>query len=180
MNHEQPSHDMRHPPHTHHSEPHAGHGGTSFEGVDASVKMVIYSLATIALTLLITLAITLPIHRAFRDTTPLGQPASPLAPARVVPPNPQLQVHPWEELPEMRAQSDQVLNNGGKAPDGRTHVPVNQAMDSVVSRLTIAPNAPAGITTPGGQGRSFAGSVNGMPPQYRQPQISGEIRKNAQ
>jgi hypothetical protein len=163
-----------------HSEPHAGHGHTSYEGVDASVKMVIFSLVIIAATLLVTLAISVPIHKALHDTTPLGQPPSPLAPARVVPPNPQLQVHPWEELPELRAHENDLLTNGGKDAEGRVHVPINQAMDNVVSRLTIAPNAPVGITTPGGQGRDFAGSVNAMPPQYRQPQIQGEIRKNAQ
>lgn len=162
------------------TEPHGGHGGTSYEGVDASVKMVIFSLGVIALTLLVTLAITVPIHRELREVTPLGQPPSPLAPARVVPPNPQLQVHPWEELPELRAHEDQLLNNGGKDPDGRVHTPLNQAMDAVVPRLTVAPNAPVGITTPGGEGRNFAGSVNAMPPQYRRPQISGEIHKNAQ
>jgi len=163
-----------------HSEPHAGHDGTSYEGSDASVKMVIYSLGVIALTLIVTLAITVPIHKALRDTTPLGEPLSPLAPARVVPPDPQIQVHPWEELPQLRQREDETLNNGGKDADGHVHIPIDQAMSSVISRLTIAPNAPVGITTPGGQGRDFAESVNAMPPQYRQPQISGEIRKNAQ
>lgn len=162
-----------------HSEPHGGHGGTTYEGSDASVKAVIFSLAVIALTLVVTLAITVPIHKALHDTTPLGQPLSPLAPGRVVPPNPQLQVHPWEELPELRAHEQEVLNSGSKDADGRVHVPIVQAMDTVVSRLTIAPNAAVGITTPGGQGRDFAGSVNALPPPYRQPQISGEIRKNA-
>lgn len=162
------------------TEPHAGHGGTRFEGVDASVKMVIFSLIIIAATLVVTLAITVPIQRTLRDVTPLGQPPSPLAPARVVPPTPQLQVHPWEELPEMRAHADEVLASGGKDADGREHEPIVQAMDQVASRLTIAPNAPVGITTPGGQGRDFSTSVNAMPPQYRQPQIRGEIRKNAQ
>ncbi|HEX3682604.1 MAG TPA: hypothetical protein VHU83_08660 [Bryobacteraceae bacterium] len=162
------------------SEPHGGHGGTTYEGVDASVKLVIYSLAIIALTLVVTLAITVPIHKALHDTTPLGEPASPLAPARVVPPNPQLQVHPWEELPDLRAHEQEVLNSGGKDADGRVHISINQAMDNVVSGLTIAPNAAEGINTPGGQGRDFATSVNAMPAPYRQPQISGEIRKNAQ
>lgn len=163
-----------------HSEPHSGHGGTSFEGVDASVKMVIYSLAIIALTLVVTLAITVPIQKELRHATPEGELPSPLTPARVVPPKPQLQVHPWEELPELRHHADEVLNSGGKDGDGRVHVPITQAMDNVVSRLTVAPNAAVGITTPGGQGRDFSGSVNAMPPEYRQPQISGEIRKNAQ
>jgi hypothetical protein len=175
MNREAHSHEPKH------SEPHAGHGGTSYEGVDASVKMVVYSLAIIALTLVLALAITLPIQKTLRNTTPLGEPPSPLAPARVVAPAPQLQVHPWEELPERRAHELEVLNSGGKDADGRVHIPINEAMNNVGSRLTVASGAPEGITTPGGQGRDFAGSVNAMTPQYRQPpQISGEIRKNAQ
>jgi hypothetical protein len=170
-----------HPDAPKHSEPHSGHGGTSYEGVDASVKMVIFSLAIIAVTLVVTLAITVPIQKTLRATTPLGEPPSPLAPARVVPPPPQLQAHPWEELPEMRAHELQVLNSGGKDADGRVHIPISQAMDEIMSHLTVASNAPEGIATPGGQGRDFAGSVNAMPPQYRQPpQISGEIRKHAQ
>lgn len=173
MNHHDPHKPVR-------SEPHGGHGGTTYEGIDASVKMVIYSLAIIALTLVVTLAISVPIHKMLYDTTPLGQPPSPLAPGRVVPPHPQLQVHPWEELPDLRAHEQEVLNSGGKDGDGRVHVPISQAMDSVVSRLTIGPNARVGITTPGGQGRDFSQGVNAMPPQYRQPQITGEIRKNAQ
>jgi hypothetical protein len=183
MNHNVPerkSTELVHPHEPRHSEPHSGHGGTSYEGVDASVKMVIFSLAIIALTLIVTLAITVPIQKRFHNTTPLGQLPSPLAPERVVPPNPQLQVHPWEDLPQLRAHEDQVLDSSGKDPDGRMHIPISQAMDAVVPRLTIASNAPVGITTPGGQGRDFATSVNAMPPQYRQPQISGEIRKNAQ
>jgi len=174
------SHPLVHSHGPKHSEPHSGHGGTSFEGVDASVKMVIYSLGIIALTLVVTLAITVPIHKALYKTTPLGDLPSPLAPARVLPPSPQLQVHPWEELPELRRHADEVLNSGGKDSDGRVHVPISQAMDSVVARLPIGANAAEGITTPGGQGRSFSGSVNAMPPQYQRPQISGEIRKNAQ
>ena len=174
MNHHDPNKPAR-------SEPHSGHGGTSYEGVDASVKLVIYSLAIIALTVVVTLAITLPIQKTLRNTTPLGEPPSPLAPGRVVPPAPQIQVHPWEELPERRAHELQVLNSGGKDSDGRVHIPINEAMNNVGSRMTIAPGAPEGLTTPGGQGRDFSGSVNAMPPQYRQPpQISGEIRKNAQ
>ena len=163
-----------------HSEAHHGHEGTSFEGTDASVKMIIYSMLIIAVTLAITLAITVPIQRTLHDNTPLGQLPSPLAPGRVVPPAPQLQVHPWEELPELRAHSEEVLASGGRDADGRVHVPINQAMDSVVSHLTIAPNAAVGITTPGGQGRDFSGTVNPLPPPYRQPQIQGEIHKNAQ
>ncbi|MBV9155713.1 MAG: hypothetical protein JO097_05605 [Acidobacteriaceae bacterium] len=162
------------------SEPHEGHGGTKYEGIDASAAMVLWSLAIIGVTLVIVFAITIGIQKWLRTETPVGELPSPLAPARVVPPNPQLQVHPWEELPDLRAHENETLSSYGKDPDGHVHVPINQAMDAVVSRLNIGPNASQGITSPGGEGRDFAGSVNAMPPPYRRPQIQGEIRKHAQ
>ena len=128
--------DLREPVET---EPHAGHGGTSFEAVDASIKMVIYSLAVIAATLVVVFAITIGLQKYLQVTHPPGQLPSPLAPARILPPEPQLQVHPWETLPEVRAHEDQVLSSFGKDPDGHAHIPIDQAMDAVLSRLNVGP-----------------------------------------
>lgn len=162
------------------TEPHGGHGGTSYEGVDAKAGLVIWSLATIWGTLLIVFLLVVGIQKVLQDRNPPGQLPSPLAPYRVTPPNPVLQVHPWEELPEVRAHENEVLNSYGKDADGHVHVPINLAIDAVVSRLNVAPGAPQGITTPGGGGREFSGSVNAMPAPYRRPQIQGEIHKNVQ
>jgi len=175
--HKQPTAGHEHPVH---SEPHAGHGGTSFEGTDASAGMVIGSLATIGGTLVIVFVLVIGVQKLLERDNPPGSLPSPLAPTRVVPPNPVLQVHPWEELPDVRAHEDQILNSYGKDADGHVHIPITQAMDAVVPRLNIGPGAPQGITTPGGEGREFSGSVNAMPPAYQRPQIQGEIRKNAQ
>ena len=163
-----------------HSEPHTGHEGTSFEGTDASAGIVIWSLAIIGGTLIIVFLLVIGVQKYLQDKNPPGQRPTALGPERVIPPNPQLQVHPWEELPDLRAREDQVLNSYGKDPDGRVHIPINQAMDAVVSRLNIHAGAGQGLTTPGGEGREFAGSVNDMPPPYRRPQIQGEIQKHAQ
>ena len=164
-----------------HTEPVEGHGGTSYENVDARPGLIIWSLGIIVGTVLIVFAMTLGFHKMLEDGHSTGELPSPLAPGRVLAPAPQLQVHPWEEMPDVRAHEDEVLNSSGKDANGRMHVPIDKAMDAVVSRLTIQPNAPRGIDTPGGEGRAFAGSVNDMPPAYRQiPQIQGEIRKHAQ
>jgi hypothetical protein len=162
------------------SEPHEGHEGTRYEGIDARPGLVIWSLALIGGTLVIVFAFTVGIQRYLQRANPPGELPSPLAPARIVPPRPQLQVHPWEELPDLRAREDQILHSYGKDPDGRVHIPIDRAMDAVVSRLNIRPDAGQGLTTPGGEGREFAGSVNDLPAPYRKPQIQGEIRKNAQ
>lgn len=162
------------------SHPVQGHEHTSYEGLDARAGLVIWSLALIGGTLVIVFALTIGIQKLLTTEHPPGPLASPLAPARVLPPAPQLQVHPWEELPEMRAREDKILNSYGKDPDGRLHVPISVAMDALIPRLKIAPDAPQGLTTPGGGGRDFAGSINDMPAPYRRPQIQGEIHKHAQ
>ncbi|MDQ2843039.1 MAG: hypothetical protein M3Y72_18775 [Acidobacteriota bacterium] len=163
-----------------HSEPHLGHEGTNYEGTDANAGIIIGSLSVIGLTLVIVFAFTIGIQRYIQKRNPLGELPSPLAPARVVPPAPQLQVEPWEDLPQMRAHEDQVLNSSGKDAEGHYHIPINDAMNVVVPSLKIEPNAPVGLTTPGGGGRHFAGSLADMPPQYQTPSIQGEIHKHAQ
>ena len=163
-----------------HTEPHTGHGGTSFEGTDASAGIVIGSLAVIGGTLIVVFLMTIGIQKFLQARNPPGELPSPLAPARVVPSGPLLQVHPWEEFPDIRAHEDEVLNGSGKDADGHMHIAISQAMDATVSKLNIRPGAPQGIITPGGEGREFAGSVNAMPAPYRRPQIQGEIQKHAQ
>jgi hypothetical protein len=163
-----------------HSEPHAGHEGTTYEGTDASVGIIVGSLAIIALTLAITAVVVLPIQNLLKHANPPGELPSPLAPGRVVPPAPVLEVHPWETFPDLRAHEDEILNSVGKDVAGHTHVPIEGAMDAVVSKLNVRANAPQGLTVPGGQGRDFAGSLSSLPPPYQPPTIRGEIRKNAQ
>jgi hypothetical protein len=164
-----------------HTEPVEGHGGTSYENVDARPGLIIWSLAVIVGTVVIVFAMTLGFHKMLEDGHSIGELPSPLAPGRVLAPAPQLQVHPWEEMPDMRAHENDVLNSSGKDANGRIHVPIDKAMDTVVSRLQVEPNAPRGIYTPGGEGRAFSGGLSNMPPAYHQaPQIQGEIRKRAQ
>ena len=175
----QKTNELVHSEHEKHSEPHTGHEGTSYEGADAKASLVVGSLAVIGLTLVVVFAFTVGIQKYIQARNPQGQLLSPLAPQRVVPPAPQLQVQPWEDLPLMRAHEDQVLNSSGKDAQGRYHVPINDAMGVVISRLQVEPNAPVGLTTPGGGGRPFAGSLADMPPQYQTPSIQGEIQKHA-
>ena len=181
MSHPQKPHGLVHDEGPKRSEPHEGHEHTRFEGIDASVKMVLGSLGIIWLTLIVTGAVVLPIQNVLKHENPPGQLPSPIAPARVVPPTPVLQVHPWETLPDLRAHEEEVLHSFGKdSTTGRSHVPITQALDAVVAQLKIQPNAPPGLTVPGGQGRDFARGLSAMPPEYQRPTIEGEIRKNAQ
>ncbi len=162
-----------------HSEPHEGHDGTNFEGTDAKTSMVVSSLAIIGGTLVFVFVLTLGIQRLLVEHNPRGPLPSAIAPERVVPPSPQLLVHPWDELPDLRAREDQILNSSGTDANGHVHVPIDRAIDAVVSRLTVSPGAPEGINTPGGEGRDFSKGLAEMPGVYHRPQISGEIKKSA-
>jgi hypothetical protein len=165
-----------------HSEPVLGHGGTNFESTDAKVGIIIGSLLVIVITLVVSFLIVIPIHKLLRAANPPGELPSPIAPARVVPPVPVLQVHPWETFPELVAAQNKQLHEYGKDIAGKPHIPIDQAIDGVTGKLAVRPNAPEGYTVPGGQGRAFAGSLESMPPAYHSqagPVIQGEIRKNA-
>ena len=168
-----------------HSEPHTGHGGTSFEGGDARAGIIVWSLSIIGLTLVVIFAITIGIQKILEANNPPGKLPTPLSPGRVIPNAPLLQVHPWEELPQVRQDAEQLLNSSGTDASGHHHIPIDQAMTAVVSRLNVAPNAPEGLTTPGGEGLDFSHSLNQMPAPYQQQrkpqaQIQGEIQKHAQ
>jgi hypothetical protein len=162
------------------SKPHVGHGGTAFEEVDARAGVVIGSLVIIGGTLVFVFALTLVFHSLLIKLNPQGSLPSPIAKERIIPPEPQLEVHPWDILPDLRAHENQVLESSGKDAQGHARIPINQAIADVVSRLNVAHGAPQGIRTPGGEGRDFSGSTSAMPDAYKRPSIQGEIRKNAQ
>ncbi len=141
--------------------------------------MVIWSLAIIAGMLVGVFALTVGIQKFLYDENPIGELPSPLAPGRIVPPNPQIEVHPWEYLPDLRSQEDHVLNSYGKDANGHLRVPINRAMEAVVPSLKIRPGAPPGITTPGGEGRYSTSVENANRAPYR-IEIKGGTQKNAQ
>src|SRR4051812_33671917 len=163
------------------SHPHAGHGGTAYEEVDARAGVVIGSLAVIGGTLVFVFALTLVIHSLLVKINPQGSLPSPIARERVIPPKPTVEVHPWDILPDLRAREDQILGGAGKDALGRAHIPIDRAMDAVVSRLNVAPGAPKGVQTPGGDASDSSGGASSKAAGRQQPpQIQGEIRKHAQ
>ncbi len=158
----------------------AAHSEVSFEHTDTNVRMVVISLAIIGTMLLGTLTVTIFIQNYLRTTNPRGDLPSPLSPARVIPPGPLLDVNPAATYPLLRAQEDQILDNYGTDGQGHLRMPIGRAMDAVIPRLQVRPNAPPGITTPGGLDRRFAGSLDEMPNTQHGIAIEGEIQKHAQ
>ena len=161
-------------------ETHASHG-VRFEDRDAPPKLIIWGLAGVGAILVGSLLLTLVIQANYEKVTPKGQPLSPLAPARIVPPNPQLEVHPWDTYPQLRAHEDEILNGYGRDAAGHIHIPIEKAMDQIVARLPVRPASPTGLTTPGGEGRDSSHGLDAIPRGYQPvPQIQGEIQKHAE
>jgi len=161
------------------SDPIVGHGGTAYEGHDVKAPVVVWSLFIVAALGVLGFVLMLGVQKYFEATHPIGESPSALAPDRVIPAAPQLQIHPWEDLPEMRAQEEKALQSTGTDPAGHVHIPIEQAMAATLTRLKIDPNAPKGLTTPGGQGREYSHPLAPEKGNER-PQIEGEVRKNVQ
>lgn len=159
-------------------------GETGFEGTDAPARVVIVSLGIVAALATFCFALIFGYDKFLESTHSTGELPSPLSPARVVPPAPQIQRLPWMDLPQLRAHEQQMLHFSGKDAAGQTHVPINEAMATVMARINEKPDAPQGLTTPGGQSRIFSHSLAEMPAAYQRPQIQGVIQgdssKNAQ
>jgi hypothetical protein len=171
------SDEHNHSPHS--SDPIVGHGGTAYEGNDVKPGVVIWSLFIVAALVVAGFLLMAGVQKYFEVSHPTGELASPLAPDRIIPPAPQLQIHPWEDIPEMRATEEKGLAETGRDKAGRMHIPIDSAMTEVISRLKVDPNAPRGITTPGGQGLEYSHGLTELPAATG-PQIQGEVRKNAQ
>jgi hypothetical protein len=168
---------------THHSEvsstPVHGHDGIAYEANDVKAPIVVWSLLIIAALAVAGFVLMLGVQKYLEANHPIGASPSALAPDRVIPDAPQVQVHPWEDLPEMRANEIKALETTGRDQAGRMHIPIEAAMTDILSHLKIDPNAPKGLTTPGGQGREYSHSLSETHGNER-PMIQGEVRKNAQ
>jgi len=165
------------------SKPVMGGDGTGFEGSDAPAKVVVYSLAIVGVLATCAFALMFGYDKFLQATHPTGSLPSPLAPARILAPAPQLERLPWLDLPELRAHEVEVLNMSGKDKLGNVHIPIDKAIDMMAAKMSTTDGEPTGLTTPGGQGQVFSHGLADMPPAYQQANgpalIQGEIHKNA-
>jgi hypothetical protein len=161
------------------SNPIIGGAGTNYEGNDVKPTIVVWSLIIIASLVAAGFALMLGVQKYIEAHHPVGASISALAPDRIIPPAPQLQVHPWEDLPELRAAENEALRSTGRDQAGRMHIPIESAMTEVLKHLKVDSNAPRGLTTPGGQGREYSHALHEASGNER-PQIQGEVHKNAQ
>ncbi len=104
------------------------------ENSDANVRDVIFSGLGLAIATFVICLLMLGLFRYLagsRESTP----ANPLAGSQI-PPEPRLEVQPWEQLKQLRAHEDQVLNSYGwvDKDKGIVHIPIDRAIDIVAQQ----------------------------------------------
>ena len=113
----------------HHSTNGAGH-----EQSEVSVKLIVVSLAFLAVSTAIVLVLVVGIFRYFyssygtEEATRLSQP--------VVPPRPRIEVAPFEELQQLHAKEDHILNSYAvlDKQSGMVRVPIDRAIDMLAAK----------------------------------------------
>ncbi len=113
----------------HHSPNGAGH-----EQSEVSVRLIVVSLAFLAVATAFVFVLVVGIFRYFYDTystaeaTRLSQP--------VIPPEPRIEVAPYEQLQQLRAKEDHVLNSYAWVDKeaGVVRVPIDHAIDLLAAK----------------------------------------------
>ncbi|GMW03196.1 MAG: hypothetical protein AMXMBFR84_43310 [Candidatus Hydrogenedentota bacterium] len=121
-----------------HDDKHHGQPAKGYETQDVSVKLVIASLAGLAVVTLACIGAARLIYKGFEiaHPRPVAQDASPLAGDRMLPPDPVLQAFPPAELREFEKQQQERLTQYGWVDQekGVVHIPVGEAIKIVAAR----------------------------------------------
>lgn len=117
----------------HHSPNGAGH-----EHSEASVRLIVVSLGGLAIGVLIVFVLVVGIFRYFYDTDKTAESRR----QGVVPPEPRIEVAPYEEIIQMRAHEDHVLHSYAwvDKSTGTVRVPIDRAIDMLATKGVASHN----------------------------------------
>jgi len=127
----------------------------AYETRDANARSLLRFGLGMLLTLVLTWGASLWIFDYFGRVQELGPPPTPFERGRSVPPLPQLQVEPVQDLNQLQQGEQHALNSYGWVDRGRgiVHIPIHRAMDLLLERgLPARPGAagaPKGDGAPG-------------------------------
>ena len=129
---------------------HSKHPLVGHEGDATNVRLIIETVIALVVSITVVCLIVWGVFNLFKSQVGgserrLNSMANPAQ----LPPSPRLEVHPWEELRGLRAHEDDVLNHYRWVDQkgGVVHIPIEKAMDEVVSQL---PSRPGGAQPQGG------------------------------
>jgi len=148
---------------------HVSEAPGAYETRDTNPQSLLRIGGVLMITVLLACLISLWIYRYFKRVQSLGPPATPFAEGRAVPPLPQLQVQPAEDLEKFREQGGAELDHYGwvDRTRGIVHIPIDRAMDLLLERgLPTRPGAaapqkagePAKTPAPAGAGSHGTGN----------------------
>lgn len=120
-------------------EHHTNGSGSGHEHREANLSIIVWGAVGLAVATIIIMVLIWGMFNILKKTDQAEsaeQQASPLAIPGQLPPEPRLQVHPYEELQNLRAREEDVLNHYGwqDQKNGIVHIPVDKAMDIVSQR----------------------------------------------
>ena len=118
--------------------------GNAYEKRDANPGSLLRFGALLVVTLAFAWAVSLWVFAYFGKVVQLGPAPTPFEQGRALPPLPQLQVHPVEDLRQYRADQEKSLDTYGwvDRTRGTVHIPIQRAMDLLLERGL--PTRPAG------------------------------------
>jgi hypothetical protein len=113
----------------HHSPNGAGH-----EQSEVNVRLIVVSLAFLAVATAFVFLLVVGIFRYFYDTYSTADAIKLSQP--VIPPQPRIEVAPYMELQDMRAKEDHILNSYAwvDKDGGKVRVPISQAIDMLAAK----------------------------------------------
>lgn len=120
-------------------EQHTNGSGSGHEEREANLSLIVWGAVGLAVATFIVMLLIWGMFNVLKKTDlaeSAEQQASPLAIPGQLPPEPRLQVRPYEELQQLRARENDVLNHYGwqDQKNGIVHIPIDKAMDIVAQR----------------------------------------------
>jgi hypothetical protein len=121
-----------------------------YETRDANVRGIFDFLVVLAIVLVFTALLCWGLFKYFSVRYAHREPASPFAETRQLPPGPQLQVSPRQDLLRFRAEQERSLESYSweNRENGTVRVPIERAMEMLLKQgLPVAPSASASGTS---------------------------------
>lgn len=152
---------------TEHSAP-QGAQGERYERRDANIPALLKIALAMFVTIVVAMVSMYGMFQYFAKSQQLGPPASPFESedVRVLPPQPRLQVQPRVDLKTYCEAQSKELNSYGWVDEhnGVVHVPVDRAMDLILSRglPARAPGNSSGATVDTGSATPRSPEVSGL------------------
>jgi len=147
----------------HHSPNGAGH-----EQSEVSVRLIVVSLAGLAIVTFLVFVVVVGVFRHFYDSDKTGQARR----QAVVPPEPRIEVAPYEQLQQIRVKEDHVLTTYAwvDKQNGVVRVPIDRAIDLLAAKglpshnylddILAGRKPPAAKTEPAASAPSKQGNSN--------------------